>query len=223
MTVTDVSFGRMREHDWHDAGYVDAWIDQRIDGDPDHLARVERLAGFLAAALTGERPRVLDVGTGPGVLAAAVLRAVPGSRVVCHDFSTPMLERARADLAWAGDRVGFHASDLAARDWAAGLDGPFDAVVSSYAIHNLRVAATIRSVYTDIARVLAPGGCFLLLDMVETPGPDADRLYGGRRRWDDQVPSSLVAQLGWLAAAGFSEVDCIWKEGFEVAVCGFRP
>jgi tRNA (cmo5U34)-methyltransferase len=223
MTVADVSFGRMRDHDWHDVGYVEAWIDQRIDGDPDHLARVERLAGFLAAALTADRPRVLDVGTGPGVLAAAVLRAVPTSNVVCHDFSHPMLDRAQTELAWAGDRVEFAASDLAAGDWAAGLDGPFDAVVSSYAIHNLRAAEAIRSVYTDIAALLVPGGCFLLLDMVETPGPQADRLYGVRRRFDDRVPSTLAAQLGWLREAGLTDVDCIWKAGFEVALCGFRP
>jgi tRNA (cmo5U34)-methyltransferase len=222
VTVADVSIGRMREHDWHDAGYVDAWIEERIDGDPDHAARIERLAGFLATVVSADQPRVLDVGTGPGVLAVAVLRAVPASRVVCHDFSLPMLERARSELAWAGERAGFHASDLAAGDWAAGLAGPFDAVVSSYAIHNLRAADAIRSVYADIARLLAPGGCFLLLDMVETPGPQADRLYGVRRRWDDRVPSTLTAQLGWLEDAGLTEVDCIWKDGFEVALCGFR-
>ena len=55
---------------------------------------------------------MLDVGSGPGVLADAVLRSVPGARVVVQDYSPPMLAQARSRLAWAGDRVRLQQSDL---------------------------------------------------------------------------------------------------------------
>jgi SAM-dependent methyltransferase len=217
------STDRVGEHDWHDARYVDSWIAERIDGDAVHLSHVDRLAGLVAASIAAERPRVLDIGTGPGVLASAMLRALPGAHVVCQDFSSAMLDRARSSLAWAAGRVTFHQSDLASAEWHHGIDPPFDAVVSSYAIHNLRDTSRIAAVYAEAAGLVAPGGCLFLLDLVESPGPHTDVLYGRRRREDDDDPATLSEHLAWLVAAGLQDVDCVWKESFEVALCGFRP
>lgn len=41
---------------------------------------------------------MLDVGCGHGALSAEVLAAFPRARVVCHDFSDPMLEVEKAKL-----------------------------------------------------------------------------------------------------------------------------
>jgi tRNA (cmo5U34)-methyltransferase len=221
--VATSSSERVQEHDWLDASYVDTWVAERIDGDDAHRADVDRLAGLLARVLTAADPVVLDVGTGPGVLADAVLRAVPGAQVVVQDYSPPMLQQARSRLAWAGDRARFHLSDLALPGWSDGLGDGFDAVVSSYAIHNLREPGAIRGVYEELVTLLAPGGCVLLLDLVEPAGARAERLVGERRRADEEEPASLAAQLGWLTRAGLVQVDCLWKDGFEVAMCGFRP
>lgn len=214
---------RVQEHDWLDASYVDTWVAERIDGDDAHRDDVDLLAGLLARVLTTAEPTVLDVGSGPGLLAEAVLRAVPGASVVVQDYSPPMLEQARSRLAWAGDQARFHQSDLAAPGWSEGLSGGFDAVVSSYAIHNLRDPLAIRAVYEELVTLLAPGGCVLLLDLVEPAGARAERLVGERRRYDEEEPASLAVQMGWLTSAGLVQVDCLWKDGFEVAMCGFRP
>jgi len=213
----------VQEHDWLDPAYVDAWVARRIDGDRHHRSHLGRLAQLLARALTTPDPVVLDVGSGPGVLADAVLRSVPGAAVVVQDYSPPMLDQARSRLAWAGDRARFHQSDLGSPGWSGDLGDGFDAVVSSYAIHNLRDPAAIRAVYDELVTLLVPGGCVLLLDLVESPGPLADALVGERRRRDEDDPSSLAAQLGWLTSAGLVQVDCLWKDGFEVAIGGFRP
>ncbi len=215
--------GRVQEHDWLDPAYVDEWIADRIDGDRDHRSHLEHLAGLVARAVNTADPTVLDVGSGPGVLADAVLRSIPRARLVVQDYSPPMLAQAHSRLAWAGDRVRFHLSDLRSPGWSRDLGQRFDAIVSSYAIHNLRDPAAIRAVYDELVALLAPGGCVLLLDLVESPGPRADALIGERRRRDEDEPSSLAAQLGWLTSAGLVQVDCLWKDGFEVAMCGFRP
>lgn len=221
--MTTSSSERVQEHDWLDASYVDTWVAERIDGDDDHRHDVDELAGLLAQVLTAPDPLVLDVGSGPGVLADAVLRAVPLARVVVHDYSPPMLEQARSRLAWAGDRARFHQSDLAVRGWSDGLGDGFDAAVSSYAIHNLRDPVAIRAVYEELVTRLAPGGCLLLLDLVEPAGSRAERLVGERRPYEEEQPASVAAQMGWLTGAGLVQVDCLWKDGFEVAMCGFRP
>lgn len=219
--------GRLRqdaiEHEWQDAAYVDAWIAQRIDGDPSHQQRLARLAAIVAAAVGRSDPRVLDVGTGPGALAEPILRAIPNATVVCQDFSAAMLDRARASLAWAPERVRFHESDLRSPGWQSGLEPGFDAVVSSYALHNLRTPARMEAVYADLVDLLARGGgCLFVLDLVESPGPRTDVVYGRTRRHADDDVVTLDRELGWLRALGLVEVDCIWKDGFEAAVCGFR-
>ena len=165
----------------------------------------------------------IEEGSGPGVLADAVLRSVPGARVVVQDYSPPMLAQARSASRGRATGSASSESDLSSPGWSRGLGQRFDAVVSSYAIHNLREPTAIRAVYEELVAVLGPGGCLLLLDLVESAGPLADALLGERRRRDEHEPSSLAAQLGWLAGAGLVQVDCLWKDGFEVAMCGFRP
>ncbi len=75
-----------------------------------------------------EAPRVLDVGTGSGAIALAIADEHPGARVVAVDSSEQALALARENLARTGleGRVELRLGDL-----LAGLDGPFDLVVSN--------------------------------------------------------------------------------------------
>src|SRR5439155_387980 len=45
-----------------------------------------------------------------------------------------------------------------------GLEGQFDAVISSIAIHNVRFPDRIRGVYREVFPLVAPGGTFINLD-----------------------------------------------------------
>jgi release factor glutamine methyltransferase len=89
----------------------------------------EVLVGRCLELLAGlERPRVLDVGAGSGAIALAIADEHPGATVVATDSSLDALEvaaenRARTGL---GDRV-----ELVEGDLFAGLEGPFDLVVSN--------------------------------------------------------------------------------------------
>ncbi len=210
-------------HDWHSATYVDGWI--KNDATRDETRRV-RLRG-IARALPldrGDTVRILDVGGGYGMFTGELLDEWPDAVVVLHDFSIPMTDEARTRLATFGDRVTFHNGDLRDPAWTTGVGGPFDAVVSSIAIHNVRDPAIIRRVYGDIAGLVKSGGTFINVDIVAVPGPLAARAYGRRQAVGRGAgePATLAAQLRWLEESGFDESDCLWKEGLVACLAAYR-
>jgi SAM-dependent methyltransferase len=90
--------------------------------------------------------RVLDVGTGPGLVAAAV--AERGGAVIGIDFSAAMLAEAQRRYAEIAFRQ-------ASADDLPFADGTFNAVVSNLVWHHLgRPEQALQEVY----RVLEPGG-----------------------------------------------------------------
>lgn len=98
-----------------------------------------------AAGVTAGK-RVLDVGTGTGVAAAAVLER--GASVVGIDFSEAMIAEARRILPQANFRVA-NAEELPFED------GSFDAVVANGVLHHL---AEPDRALEEARRVLARGG-----------------------------------------------------------------
>lgn len=99
---------------------------------------------------------VLDVGTGTGKLAQAILDAEPSTRVVGVDFTYAMLRVAPRDLHLAS-------ADALQLPFA---DSSFDAVVSGFVMRNL---ADVAAGVAEQARVLRPGGRLVVLET--TPGP----------------------------------------------------
>jgi hypothetical protein len=140
--------------------------------------------------------------------------------------------------------------DLGAPAWIAPVRprGPFDVVVSGFAIHHLPDARK-RALYGEVFDLLGPGGLFVNLEHVasasawgEAISDDriVDALYAhhaatapGRTRAEiaaeyhhrpDKAANVLApveAQCAWLRALGFVEVDCFFKL-FELAVFGGR-
>jgi release factor glutamine methyltransferase len=92
---------------------------------PETESLVERCLELLADQA---EPQVLDIGVGSGAIALAIADEHPGARVVATDNSPGALEVARENLARTdvGDRV-----ELVQGELFAGLDGPFDLVVSN--------------------------------------------------------------------------------------------
>jgi tRNA (cmo5U34)-methyltransferase len=215
------------EHHWHSPSYVADWINDDVTRDEERRPLLRRVAALIPPAEGGSL-RVLDVGGGYGALAAEVLDQQPEAWVVLQDYSDAMLAQARKRLARFGDRVTYALADMTEPGWANSLGGPFDAVVSALAIHNLDDVEAIQRVYRDIFNVLRPGGCLFNSDLLFPAGPGLADLY--RRdptrdpRWDVYVyPAGLEAQLGWLRDAGFSEVDCVWKDLDQGLLWGLRP
>ena len=92
---------------------------------PETEVVVERCLEHLRGL---EAPRVVDVGTGSGAIALAIADEHPGASVVAVDSSEDALALARENV----ERTGLGARvELRQGDLLAGLEGPFDLVVSN--------------------------------------------------------------------------------------------
>ena len=152
----------------------------------------EELQEAVAAATADVRAtRVLELGTGTGETALRVRAGHPEASWVGIDASEAMLARARERLPDADLRVQRLEDDLP--------QGPFDLVVSALAVHHLDGAGK-RALFSRVARVLQPGGCFVLGDVVVPVAGQTGPIYID---WEMDVPDTVENQLAWLRAAGF--------------------
>jgi tRNA (cmo5U34)-methyltransferase len=189
--------------DWDPEGYP-ALVRREV---PDY----ERVQDETAAATgTGAR-RVLELGIGTGETALRVLARHPRATLVGVDASDLMLEGARAAL--PAERV-----DLRLGRFEDPLpDGPFDVVVSALAVHHLDGAAKAE-LFRRVGALLAPGGRFVLADVV-VPEDPADVVTPLDEGFD--LPSSAAEQLEWLAAAGL-HAHVAWAHRDLAVIVGTR-
>jgi ubiquinone/menaquinone biosynthesis C-methylase UbiE len=106
--------------------------------------------------------KVLDMGTGPGFVAIEIARLLgqSGVQVVGMDLSGEMLEMAAENAAREGLNgiLTWREGDNKAMPFT---DGEFDSIVSNDSLHHWEDPLPV---FNEIARVLKPGGCFLVKD-----------------------------------------------------------
>jgi tRNA (cmo5U34)-methyltransferase len=217
-----------REHDWESKDYAQAWVSK------DQQRALEREAQFNAALkwisvfLEGTA-QVMDLGSGPGTLAAKLLGAFPQMQVLCLDGSEEMLAQARQRLAGFAERTAFIQADFGAENWSSKVPHGLDAVVSARAVHNLRQLKPIERVYRDVYELIRPGGLFMNIERVNFSTPKLRRHYrelqiktrGKAAKMDGAAPN-LLQQFRLLKRAGFRDIDCFWREGNTAIVGGFK-
>ena len=149
----------------------------------------ERVQDEVARATEGvDVRRVLELGTGTGETARRVLGRHPHAQLTCVDSSAEML--AVADLPGA---------DLRLQDLRDALpEGPFDLVFSALAVHHLDGSGKA-DLFARIAAALAPGGRFVLADVI-VPEDPADVVTPLDAGFD--LPDTVADQLAWLGDAG---------------------
>lgn len=152
--------------------------------------------------------RVVELGAGPGLLAAQILATCELTSYTLLDFAPPMLALARERLG-APAAAHFVLADFRDPDWPALVERPVDAVVTMQAIHELRHRRRIPALYRQVCELLRPGGIFLLCD--HEP-PDARPLF-----------TSSGDQLALLAGAGFTAVRTRLAHHDQYICEGRRP
>lgn len=219
---------RSREN-WFDDTFVAAWLVDQQDRTVERLRQFAIIRSLIPRS-THEPFRYLNIGAGDGWLDELLLSRFTSAAATLVDGSALMVDRARARLASYGGRVHVVQTNLASPEWGEPVGEDFDLAVSTIAIHNLREAARIRTLYAEVFRTLAPKALFLNLDYARPVSP----VLAPLSRWAHADPEhpflthasggggsagTVEEQLVWLREAGFAPVDCLWKE-FQVALFG---
>jgi arsenite methyltransferase len=168
---------------------------------PDVLDQ-RRATRALLALQPGER--VLDIGSGPGFLAAEMAAEVGAEgRVVGVDPSESMLEMARG----RGAPVEYAAGDALALPFA---DETFDAAVATQVYEYV---ADMPAALAEARRVLRPGGRLLILDTdwdsIVWHSSDRDRMLWVLEKWNDHLADPYLPRRlpGLLRDAGLELRD----------------
>jgi tRNA (cmo5U34)-methyltransferase len=224
-------------HWWKEEDRVKSYVEAN-DAVADQIAAVFDLITQVLPYDRQAQLRVLDIGTGHGVFAGAILDAFPNASAIGLDISDAMMEEGKQRMARFGDRFRYHVGDFADGSLPADLPGPFDVTVSSRAIHHITLDAK-RRLFGDILQRTNAGGCFVDLDnmrpkdpfLVERyravpdpgaaprqPRPEGEaRPAGGREH-----PDAVEDQLAILREVGFAHVDLVWKRLGRSVIAGFK-
>ena len=174
-------------------------------------------------------PAVVDLGTGSGALAAAILKVRPKARLIGIDADDEMLEAARRRLKGRIDTV--H------DDFELARIPRCDVVSASFALHHIPTGARKAAVYKRCFAALRDGGmfvsayCFLAVDgkmrrhhrqaWLEHLQQKYTRKKAEHflRTWaKEDVYFSLDRELELLKEAGFSTEVSWRKDSFAVVV-----
>lgn len=165
----------------------DAWADtyddiQHAGGDDFPFAGYGDVIAAVADLGVAANPRtVLDLGTGTGNLAAAILERAPSVALWGIDFSSKMLDVARAKL----PAVQFVQADLL-HDLPTLSLPRFDAIVSTYVLHEFPDDAKLAIIRHLRDSRLAPGGLLAIGDIAfETAATRNTLRQTLGPRWDD--------------------------------------
>ena len=138
--------------------WIERWDAQQQVYMPDREERFTALIDAVQECAGRADPLIIDLGCGPGSLAARLLDHIPDAEVVAVDADPLLLALGRAGY----PRVRFADRNLRVPGWSAGLrlSRAVDAAVSTTALHWLPPEA-LASVYREVAGVLRPGGLLL--------------------------------------------------------------
>jgi SAM-dependent methyltransferase len=139
---------------------------------PHHAAFLDSMLSFLPR----RAGRVLELGSGTGLVTVRIRALAPRADIVCIDLSGEMMEVARAKASLAG--VTFIQGDFR-ETWP---EGRFDIVISSLCLHHI-LPDERSSVVWRAAGSLSPGGRFICGDV-----------FRPLHRWEEKVQRSR-----WIA------------------------
>jgi demethylmenaquinone methyltransferase / 2-methoxy-6-polyprenyl-1,4-benzoquinol methylase len=144
----------------------------------NHFLSFRRDIGWRAFAVEkmrfGRTGRFLDVATGTADLAIAVARRHPSVDVTGIDFAPPMLEIGRGKVLAAGLEARVHLlhGDALSLPFP---DASFDVTAIAFGMRNI---PDKKAALREMARVTAPGGQVMVLEMTFAPAPTFRALYG---------------------------------------------
>ena len=194
------------------------------------VPRYDEMTARLLEYLPRDARRVLELGCGTGNLSLHLVTALPGARLMLVDGSEEMIDLVRSRIgeskSSSSQRVEYHVARFEELDFPK---ESFDLVVSSISLHHVEDKARL---YARIHSMMRAGGRLCFADQMRGE-PDANHRVNWERWLDfcrepghctpDEIESllqhaaahdhytSLTAHITLLSAAGFSQIDCVWR------------
>ena len=200
----DVPYG----DDWQSAAEVAAWVEAADLKRPWRVQIRERIAEHVAALPPAAR--VLELGSGPGLLAECVLQRC--TRIASYtllDFSPHMLSISRERLA-RFPSAAFVLASFKSPDWVERVASPFDCVVSMQAVHELRNKRHVPRLYRQIYQATVESGQVLICDHL--PFDDSAKSIALYMTEEEQMQA--------LSFAGFGTAQTVLSlDGLRLYAC----
>ena len=137
---------------------------------PERERQFEVIGDLVAGAVGSEpAPLLVELCCGAGDLAAYLLGRFAGSRYIAYDGSPAMLAEAARQCAPFPGRLETRQFEIGDDGWRRMQERP-RIVVSSLAVHHLDGAGK-RKLFGDLHALLAPGGAFILADIMRPTSP----------------------------------------------------
>jgi hypothetical protein len=161
-----------------------------------------------------ESPRIVELCSGDGRLAEALLAHFPHATLAAFEGDGLRRQVITARLAAFGDRGRVAAFDVTALEWWDRMSGA-DLVVSAFGLNRLTDAKK-QYLYKAAADRVSVRGALLVADRVAAQHPFASAPAA------EAPPAALFHQLVWLKHAGFAAVDCFRVEEGQAVFGGFK-
>jgi len=115
-----------------------------------------------------ENTAIIELGSGPGLLAEEILCSCSIRRYVLLDASPAMHDIAQERLLGIDAQITYVTRDFRSENWTDGL-GLFDSVVTMQSVHEVRHWRRVAKLYQKIMSVIVSGEYFLMADHYATP------------------------------------------------------
>ena len=182
--------------------WAEAWQRSWDELEVRHVPNREQWIGALIDvldAIGAERPTVLDLACGTGTVTRRLLQRRPAARSIAVDVDPVLLTIASATFD-GDDRVRIVRADLRSPAWIDAVpEQPVDAALTATALHWLS-ESTVRRLYTDLARLIRPGGVFAhaeVMPMVDLPILGIGLARVARQRRNADLPDGRSDWNAW--------------------------
>jgi ubiquinone/menaquinone biosynthesis C-methylase UbiE len=194
------------------------------------VPRYEEMTSRLIEYLPANPGRILELGCGTGNLSVRLAASFPDAALTLVDGSPEMIALVRTRLEESpSSRTGSVVCEVARFEELSFAPASFDLVVSSISLHHVSNKA---SLYARIRMLLSDGSRFCFADQIRGEPESNHRINW--ERWlefcratgncsPEEVDSlldhaaahdhytTLSEHFDLLAAAGFSGIDCVWR------------
>lgn len=185
-------------HEFHSKEFALGWA-ERFEPTPERIRLFDLIVSQLHKSIPVDG-NIIELGLGPGYLAKYLLDRMPDVTYSGIDFSLPMLEIAQERLHKHTSRISYTQADLVEAAWEEKLSKPADAIISTWALHDLGSPENINRVYQRSYTALNDNGLLLNGDFVK-PSGSTQTFEAGR--------FFVTKHLELLGEIGFSNVCCL--------------